>query len=220
MNSYSFASSVLKLCTYTSPPGWLSGERVGLMTWWFKFDTRLRQTLFGEFSPLTSAETCEKSNRWLWKESCVSAGVRKPGNTWVCVTDRHDMTLTVTAALKPNTCKQIGHTWIIYLRFAKRNFKVSTPPGWGITSPWIKKFVSTKTNWKRVKVFLTETIPGFEHTKQAIWKPRKLLLEFNIALSLSLSLSLGTVQLFTTQSRILEKKKPFQNIIRKAEKNC
>ena len=32
------------------------------------------------FSPLTS-EVCEKSSRWLWKESCLSTGVRKPGNT-------------------------------------------------------------------------------------------------------------------------------------------
>ena len=29
----------------------------------------------------TSVEACEKSSRWLWKESCVSTGVRKPGNT-------------------------------------------------------------------------------------------------------------------------------------------
>ena len=31
--------------------------------------------------PLTSAEASEKSSRWLWKESCASTGVRKPGNT-------------------------------------------------------------------------------------------------------------------------------------------
>ena len=33
--------------------------------------------------PLTSAEACEKGSQWLWNESCVSAGVRKPalGNT-------------------------------------------------------------------------------------------------------------------------------------------
>ena len=36
---------------------------------------------FRVFSPLTSAEACEKSSLWLWKESCVSTGVRKPGNT-------------------------------------------------------------------------------------------------------------------------------------------
>ena len=42
------------------------------------FDTRLRRTFFcGVFSPLTSAEACEKSSRWLWKDSCVSTGVRK-----------------------------------------------------------------------------------------------------------------------------------------------
>ena len=38
------------------------------------------------------------------KKSCVSTGVRKPGNT--CVTDRHDMTLAVKVALNPNTINQ------------------------------------------------------------------------------------------------------------------
>ena len=42
--------------------------------------------LFDEFSPLTSAETCEKSSGWLWTESCISTGVRKPGNTCVSPT--------------------------------------------------------------------------------------------------------------------------------------
>ena len=36
--------------------------------------------LSGVFSPLASVEGCEKSIWWLWKESCVSTGVRKPGN--------------------------------------------------------------------------------------------------------------------------------------------
>ena len=40
----------------------------------------------GGFSLLMSAEACEKSSRWLWKESCVSTGVRKPGNTCVSPT--------------------------------------------------------------------------------------------------------------------------------------
>ena len=35
------------------------------------------------------------------KKSCVSTGVRKPGN--VCVTDHHDRTLAVKVALNPNT---------------------------------------------------------------------------------------------------------------------
>ena len=62
-------------------------------------------SLFGVFSPLTSAEACEKSSWWFWKEICVSTGVRKPGNT--CVTDHHNMTLAVKVALKPNAtnCK-------------------------------------------------------------------------------------------------------------------
>ena len=35
---------------------------------------------------------CEKSIRWLWKENCVSTGVRK-ARKHMCVTDRNDMTL-------------------------------------------------------------------------------------------------------------------------------
>ena len=53
-------------------------------------------------SPLTSAKACEKSNRRLWKKTCVSTGVRKPGNT--CVTDRHNMTKVV---LNLNTTNQL-----------------------------------------------------------------------------------------------------------------
>ena len=44
------------------PSGWLSGERVGLRS-------PVEATfLSGVLSPLTSAEACEKSSRWLWKE--------------------------------------------------------------------------------------------------------------------------------------------------------
>ena len=52
-----------------APPGWLSGERVGLKTWWLWVRSPVEATfLCGVFSPLTSAEACEKSSRWLWKE--------------------------------------------------------------------------------------------------------------------------------------------------------
>ena len=48
------------------PPGWLSGERVGLMTWWLRVRSLVEVTcLSGVFSPLTSAEACEKSSSWL-----------------------------------------------------------------------------------------------------------------------------------------------------------
>ena len=56
------------------------------------------------FSPLTSAEASEKSIRWLLKGSCVSTGVRKPGN--MCFTDRHAVTLTVKVALNPDTANK------------------------------------------------------------------------------------------------------------------
>ena len=52
-----------------APLGWLSGERVRLMTWWLQVRSWVEMTfLSGVFSPLTSAEACEKSSRWLWKE--------------------------------------------------------------------------------------------------------------------------------------------------------
>ena len=55
----------------------------------------------GVFLPLTSAEASEKSGQWLWKEICISTGVRKPGNT--CAT-----TLAVKVALNLNTTIQHG----------------------------------------------------------------------------------------------------------------
>ena len=58
--------------THTSTPfdvGWLSGERVRLMTWWLLVRSPVEVTfLSGVFSPLTSEEACEKSSPWLWKE--------------------------------------------------------------------------------------------------------------------------------------------------------
>ena len=44
-----------------------------------EFDTWLRRTFFSAYfrlSPLLK----QKSSLWLWKENCVSTGVRKPGN--------------------------------------------------------------------------------------------------------------------------------------------
>ena len=49
------------------------------------------------------------------KKSCVSTGVRKPGNT-LCVTDRHDMTLAVKMALNPNTTNQPAYNFNIWKR--------------------------------------------------------------------------------------------------------
>ena len=62
------------------------------MTWWLWVRSHVEATfLSGVFSPLPSAEACEKSSRW-------------PGNT--CVTDRHDMTLAVKVAFNSNTTNQ------------------------------------------------------------------------------------------------------------------
>ena len=81
----------------------LGGPVVSMLDSWFwvLYPTEAN-LLSGVFSPLTSAETCEKSRHWLWKESCVSTGVRKPGNT-----DCHDMMFAVKMVLNPNTTNQL-----------------------------------------------------------------------------------------------------------------
>ena len=69
----------------TALPEWLSGEHVGLMTWWLRVQSP-STFLSGILPPLTSTEACEKSSWWLWKGSCVSTDMRKPGNTYVSPT--------------------------------------------------------------------------------------------------------------------------------------
>ena len=97
--------SIQYFCSRTR---WFSVDRVGLMTWWLWVrDPVEAKFLSGVFSPLTSAEACEKTSRWVCgKEICVSTGVRKPGNTYMCVTDHYDMTLSVKVALNLNTSNQ------------------------------------------------------------------------------------------------------------------
>ena len=82
-------------------PGWLSGERVGLMTWWLWVRSPVEANfLSGVFSSLTSVEACEKSSRCIWKEKLCSYWCEK-ARKHVCVTDRHDITLAVKVALNP-----------------------------------------------------------------------------------------------------------------------
>ena len=54
--------------------------------------------LSGVFSPLTSAEACEKSIRWVWREKLCYYWCEK-ARKHRCVTDRHDMTSAVKVAL-------------------------------------------------------------------------------------------------------------------------
>ena len=50
-------------------PRWLSGERVGLMTWWLWVWSLVEANFLSSvFSPLTSVEAYEKSSLWLLKE--------------------------------------------------------------------------------------------------------------------------------------------------------
>ena len=50
--------------------GWLSGERVELMTWWLQVQDPVEEKFLASvFLPLISAEACEKG-QWHWKEIC------------------------------------------------------------------------------------------------------------------------------------------------------
>ena len=52
-----------------APPGRVNSKRVGLMTWWLWVRSSVEANfLCGAFSPLTTAEACEKNSLWLWKE--------------------------------------------------------------------------------------------------------------------------------------------------------
>ena len=49
-------------------PRWLSGEHVGLMTWWLWVRSLVKDNfLSGVFSSLTSVEACKKSSRGFGK---------------------------------------------------------------------------------------------------------------------------------------------------------
>ena len=70
-----------------APPGLLSGERVGLMTWWLQVDPRLRQLFFPAYFRLSPLQKhVRKVVSGFGKKSCVSTGVRKPGNTYASLT--------------------------------------------------------------------------------------------------------------------------------------
>ena len=126
-------------------PRWLRGEHVGLMTWWLRVRSLVEATfLSGVFSPLTSAEACEKSSQWiLGKKSCVSTGRKH-----ICVLDRLDMTLAIKVALNPNTTKQLILMNFLYLKALNSN----------TTSKWLNHiscyYQSYKTYRKRQRMFL------------------------------------------------------------------
>ena len=61
-------------------------ERVGLMIWFSVRSPVEANFLSGEFSPFTLAEHVRKVVGSFGKKSCVSTGVRKPGNTYASTT--------------------------------------------------------------------------------------------------------------------------------------
>ena len=68
---------------FTKPlPGWLTGEHVGLMTWWLRVRSSVEATfLSGVFRVSPLQKHVRKVVGGFGKKSCVSTGVRKPGNT-------------------------------------------------------------------------------------------------------------------------------------------
>ena len=65
-------------------PGWYSGERVGLMTWWLWVRSSVKATFFSayfRFSPLQKHVRKVVDGFGKKKKSCISTGVRKPGDT-------------------------------------------------------------------------------------------------------------------------------------------
>ena len=58
--------------------------------------------------PLTSAEACEKSCRWLWKKVLLLSYWCEKARKHTCVIDRHDTTLAVKVALNSNTNNQFN----------------------------------------------------------------------------------------------------------------
>ena len=113
------------------PPGRLSFERVGLMTWWLWVRSTVEANFLScVFSLLTSAEACEKSCRWLWKEKLWCEKARKH----MCVIDRHDMTLPVKVALNPNTTNPTRKSWLTMFPFFQAMFP---------TFSWRNPFIMT-----------------------------------------------------------------------------
>ena len=74
-----------------------------------EFDPRLRRLFFMAYFRLSPLQKhVRKVVGGFGKKSCVSTGVRKPGNT-----HRHDMTLAVKVAFNPNTTNQpVPFLWI------------------------------------------------------------------------------------------------------------
>ena len=88
-------------------PGWLSGESVGHMTWWLWVRYPVEANFFPVYFRLSPLLKHEKCSRWLCKEGCASADVRKPGNTCASPTAcASPPTLAVKVALNPSTTNQ------------------------------------------------------------------------------------------------------------------
>ena len=88
----------------------LSGEPVQLTTWWLL----VQYTVEANFRLSPLLKYVRKVVCGFRKKSCASTGVRKPGNTYMCVTDRHDINLTVKVVLNLNTTNN-QPTQILYI---------------------------------------------------------------------------------------------------------
>ena len=113
---------------------------------------------------MDSAEACEKSSRWLWKEKlcqywCEKARKRE------CVTNCLDMTFAFKVALNPNTTNQPAFVWHMFSLLCKKcHLKFSFNPF--PNNPWFLRVCSTsllKTLWEKQKLLVTSNF-SFSHS--------------------------------------------------------
>ena len=93
----------MHMSQYGFHAGWLSGDLVRLMAWWFKFDSQRRQTFFQAYFHLSPLQKhVRKVVGGFGKKKLCQCWCEK-ARKHMCVTDCHDMTLAVKVALNSNT---------------------------------------------------------------------------------------------------------------------
>ena len=76
-------TGLLKVLICAAPPGWLSGEHVGLMTWWLRVPSLVKATFFLVYFRLSPLQKHVRKVVGGFAKRSVSTGVRKPGNTYM-----------------------------------------------------------------------------------------------------------------------------------------
>ena len=124
------------------------------MTWWLWVRSPVEAFfLSGVFSPLTSAEACEKSSRWLWKEKLCYYWCEK-ARKHICVTKLHDMTLVVKVALNPNTTN-LSLSYNVFNSYVSFVCQPVALCGYGLANQKL-------TKWRCMSLREQETFMGIE----------------------------------------------------------